>query len=121
MVLQRSCLHGPEVRLQHGWLKAVCITLDLELYATLSVFQLQVLIREPGTLEGRHNYVIAAVDPQRMHCSDIDMVSASRLSAIARSSLAQEHTHLLYDVHAEHLQPLPLRRAASPFECEASP
>ena len=117
---KRSCLHGPEVR-WHELLEAVCITLGFESYATLSVSQLQVLIREPGTLEGRHNYVIAAVDPQRMHCSDKDMVPASRVSDTTRDSLAQENVRLLYEAPAQHSKPLPLRGAASPCECEASP
>lgn len=46
-------------------------TLDFELYAALPIYQLQVLIREPGALEWRHDYVIAAIDPQRMHCTDM--------------------------------------------------
>ena len=40
------------------------LTLDLEANAASAILKLQMLIRKPCALEGRYNYVIAAIDPQ---------------------------------------------------------
>lgn len=95
------------------------VTLDFELDATLSVFELQILIGEPGTLEGRYNYVIAAVDPQSMHCSKMGILPAPSPSAMADDRLPQEHTHF-YDDSQTVPSVCAIAGAASLSEREAS-
>ena len=46
------------------------LTLDLEANAASAILKLQMLIREPSALERRHDYVIAAIDPQS-HTTDM--------------------------------------------------
>ena len=57
------------------------LTLDLKANAASAILKLQMLIREPCALKWRHNYVIAAVDPQS-HTTDM-----GRTGALDRTTL----------------------------------
>ena len=60
------------------------LTLDLELYAPLSILKLQMLVRKPSALERWHHNIIAAVHPQEVHCLDMAWVGCRHQQWMSR-------------------------------------